>query len=368
MTMLAEVGNDLAILPLVTGGEAANDESLVPWVKKGAAYEYDWRNFDRYLGLVAKCWGNGTRMVCELGWSNSGKGWEMTCQGVTTVEGGQKGELKLPPAGSDEWNRLFVPFAQAVAARLKARGFERLYWGWFYDSANAVQPLAETLLSACPEVGWARASHNGFGRQVFPKGSTVTNLDMAIRTGQEPFDRAGEPLSRQGWRNPGSVLFPRVASSIQAVGQFESPMALRWLAENCLVYGVSGFGRLGADYWPPFVFANWYHPFQTYILWPGPDGIEGSVRFEALREGVQEAEVRLQIERAGQDGTEPAATVLADRIRVIGALPSGDSDTPLAEYYGGWQERSWDLYAAAAEAFGGRAPGAAEKVRFFNNK
>jgi hypothetical protein len=226
--------------------------------------------------------------------------------------------------------------------------------------------LAETLMAACPEVGWVRASHNGFGRQSFPKGSTVTNLDMVIRTGQEPFDRAGEPVSRQGWKNPGGVLFPRIASSIQAIGLFESPMALRWLSENCLVFGVSGFGRLGADYWPPFVFANWYHPFQTYILWPGPDGVEGSVRFEALREGVQEAEVRLQLEKAGKDSVEPAKTVLADRIRVIGALPSGDSDTPMSAYSGGWQARSWDLYAAAAAAFGGKAPDADEKARFFN--
>ncbi|HOX05054.1 MAG TPA: hypothetical protein PK280_01525, partial [Planctomycetota bacterium] len=33
--LLAELGNDLAVLPLVTGGEAAGKESIVAWVRKG---------------------------------------------------------------------------------------------------------------------------------------------------------------------------------------------------------------------------------------------------------------------------------------------------------------------------------------------
>ncbi len=79
----------------------------------------------------------------------------------------------------------------------------------------------------------------------------------------------------------------------------------------------------------------------------------------------EEAEVRIQLEKAGRDQAEPAKSVLAERIRTITALPCGDGEAVMAEYYGGWQERSWDLYAAAAAAFGGRVPGADEKARFF---
>lgn len=362
---LAEVGNDLVIVPLVTGGEAGNTESLVPWVKQGDGYTYDYTQLDRYMELVKKHWGGKVRVVCELGWTNNGKGWEVTYSGVTALEGGKRSEMKLPPPGSDEWKKLFIPFGKAVTERLKAKGVEQVYWGWFYDSPTTVQPLAEALFVACPTVGWARASHNGFGKQPFPKDSTLTNLDMAIRTGREPFAKSGEPVSHQGWKNPGAVLFPRIASAVQAIGQLETPMALRWLPENCLINGLCGFGRLGADYWPPFAFGNWYHPFQNYLLYPGPAGAEGSMRFEALREGLQEAEVRIQLEQTGKDAAEPAKTVLADRIRAIGTLPTGNSDAPLCEYYGGWQERSWDLYAAAAAATGKTAPSAADKAKFF---
>jgi len=366
--MLAEVGNDLVILPLVTGGESDNTESLVPWVKTGGGYDYDWKNLDRYLDLVAKHWGKNASVVLELGWSNSGKGWAMTYRGVTTLDGGQKGELKLPPGDSDEWKKLFVPFAKAVSARVKSKGFEKMYWAWFYDSPNGVMAMAEALAAECPGVGWARASHEGFRGQAFPKGSTTANLDMVIRTGQEPFTREGQVVSRQGWKKPGLVLFPRCASAIQAAGVFETPMAMRWMPENCLVNGVSGFGRIGADYWPPLVFSNWYAPFQTYLLYPGPEGAEGSARFEALREGLQEAEARIQLEKAGKDGAEPAKSVLEARIRALSAVPCGDGETAMSEYYGGWQERSWDLYAAAAAAFGGRAPSADDRARFFGSK
>jgi len=152
---------------------------------------------------------------------------------------------------------------------------------------------------------------------------------------------------------------------VMAMGRFESPMSMRWLTENALVNGAAGFGRLAADYWPPFAFGNWYHPFVNYLLYPGPNGPEGSVRFEGLREGVQEAEVRIYLERTGKDRAEPARTVLADRIRLLGAIPTGPAYPLVAEYYAGWQERSWDLYAAAAAANGGKVPDPRQRADFF---
>jgi len=372
VAMLAEVGNDLVVLPLVVGGEADNGESLVPWLKKGEGYEYDWRTLDRYLELVARHWGKKVAVVAEICqvpfrcWPGGKSEFRMLQEGVTVVDGGQKKKLALGAPGGDDWKKLFPPFAKAVQEHVRAKGFESLYWGWFYDGVpEDFMAMAAGLNEAVPEVGWARASHNGFNQRPFPKDSRAPGLDMHIRGFPEPFNRAGEPVSQQGWKSSGNVLFPRVASQIQAIGRIESPMALHWLPENCLVNGAAGFGRLGADFWPPFAFGNWYHPFSNYMLCPGPEGAEGSVRFEALREGLQEAEARIQLEKAGKDAAEPAKTVLAERIRTIGALPTGSDNQPMCEYYGGWQERSWDLYAAAAAALGGKAPGAEEKSRFF---
>ena len=73
--------------------------------------------------------------------------------------------------------------------------------------------------------------------------------------------------------------------------------------------------------------------------------------------------MRIYLERTGKDKAEPAKTVLADRIRLLGAIPTGPAYPLVAEYYAGWQERSWDLYAAAAN--GGKVPNAKQKAHFF---
>lgn len=363
--LLSEIGNDLAVLPLTCGGEAANEESLVTWTKQGDGYAYEWKNFDRYLALIEKYWGRNTAIVGEICWvPYTSKGWVVIQPGVSVAADGKVQKTELPAPGSEEWKKVFIPFARAVHERLKSKGFERFYWGWFYDNSEPLLPMAKAMAEALPSVGWARASHNGFGSKPLIQGADVANLDMHIRGFSEPFTKEHEPISHRGWKNAGNLLFPRVASQIQSINSVEAPMALRWLPENCLVNGAAGFGRMGADYFPPFQFANWYHPFVNYLLAPGPKGALATVRFEALREGLQEAEVRIALERADKDATEPAKSVLAARIHAIGALPTGASSS-MSEYYGGWQERSWDLYSAAAAAFGGKAPSEKEKQAFF---
>jgi hypothetical protein len=363
MGQLAEVGNDIAILPLICDGEAGNAESLAPWIRKGDSYDYDWTNLDRYLDLVAKHWGKRTFIVGEICWAPyTEKGWSLKHSGVTVIDGGRKVKLPLPDAGSEEWARLFLPFARAVDERVRARGFASFQWGWFYDNVEPVKAMAERLAKECPSAGWARSSHDGNTNRPFPKqtGASVT-LDMHIRGFPSSYTRAGHPESKMGWKRSGDVLFPRGASEVQAVGAWDSPMSMRWLVENCLVNGASGVGRMAADYWPPEGFANWYQPLVNHLFYPSKEGPEGSVRFEAFREGVQEAELRIQLERAGKDRAEPAKTILDDRIHLLWAVPAGPTYPLLGEYYAGWQERSWDLYAVAS----GAAVDAKEKQRYF---
>lgn len=375
MQLMAEVGADVAVLPLICDGTAGNAESLVPWMKDAKAateagpYGYDWKNFDRYLALVAKHWGKQVSVVAEIcGAPYSSKGWVLKHGAVTALDppSGKSERLALPPAASDDWKKVFPPFAQAVRERVRSKGFERLFWGWFHDNSGPVQPLATALAESCPDVGWARSSHDGFRKRPFLPDSKAANLDMHIRGFPQSFDKSGAPVSRCGWKNPGNVLFPRTASEIMAFEQFDSPTAFRHFTENCLVNGAAGFGRIGADYWPsampPY---NWYGLFVRHLLHPGPDGAEGGVVFEALREGVQEAEVRIALEAGEKDHAEPAKSVLAERVRRLGVLEAGVSYSTVSEYYGGWQERSWELYAAAAAAFGGKAPTADDRARFF---
>ena len=68
-----------------------------------------------------------------------------------------------------------------------------------------------------------------------------------------------------------------------------------------------------------------------------------------------------EAKRANLPEGEIAYETLAE---VTESLTMEGGNPIINEYYGGWQERSWDLYAAA-EALGGKAPDAAEKAKFF---
>ena len=88
-----------------------------------------------------------------------------------------------------------------------------------------------------------------------------------------------------------------------------------------------------------------------FVLWPGREGAESSARFEALIEGVQEAEARIFIEQAIDRGrlAGPLARRLTQLLR----------EHFLETYHHRWQARSRTLYRAAAEA--AAAPGSAGK-------
>lgn len=94
---------------------------------------------------------------------------------------------------------------------------------------------------------------------------------------------------------------------------------------------------------------------MLFLLWPGKDGAEPSARFEALREGIQEAEARIYVEQSLDSGRVPQAVAararqsLSDRFHGTDFFMGNSLIYSLEQNYGGWQERSRRLYATAAE-------------------
>jgi hypothetical protein len=151
----------------------------------------------------------------------------------------------------------------------------------------------------------------------------------------------------------------------------------RLLAENSMKgLGVKGFGRIGADFWPlglkgsesrGFV-ANRYpesiriaREITSGWLSPGPDGAVSSVRFEMGREGVQELEARIFIEKnvladaggrakVGEELAKRCEELLAERDKAMRSpLMEGAASLSVCYPASGWQERSGKLFALAAE-------------------
>jgi hypothetical protein len=173
----------------------------------------------------------------------------------------------------------------------------------------------------------------------------------------------------------------------------------RLLGEVCIVGKMRGFGRVGLDFWkvlrdkrgrlvghiqaryPESQWANLDKESVNFVP-PGPDGALLTTRLLLMREGLQECEARIVIERALTDealrAKLPADLVascerlITERSRLtVAALENhaGCGFTPRSTTWGGWQrwfnqqammtgwyawivsgwqERSRQLYDAAA--------------------
>ena len=93
----------------------------------------------------------------------------------------------------------------------------------------------------------------------------------------------------------------------------------------------------------------------------GPDGPVGTVRLENAREGIQETECRVFLEKALLDQEQPLPRDLADRCRAL--LNERTNILRLYKMNGaevaqqGWQQRSRRLYDLAAEIEAVRSAG-----------
>lgn len=118
-------------------------------------------------------------------------------------------------------------------------------------------------------------------------------------------------------------------------------------------YGGSLFNRY------PFSSCAQRAPSLFKMTWPGPEGAETTVRFEAFVEGVQEAEANIMLNEAiakhadklGEELPARSRQVLADRLRYF---HTRDQMQWTRVYFHmnhyGWQDLSRRLLDCAAEA------------------
>ncbi len=399
--LLGEVGGDVLIVPVIAKTQFGNGlDSMIKWKKSGGSYKPDFSILERYLDLALKHM--KPHCVCFVVtpfWSKK------NFYVVKDDGGGKTSLLEVPAPGSKAGLEFWRPLAVGLKKRLVARGLEKAWhWGYLADIARkGAGTTSQTELTfkmfedLAPGVGWARGSHWGAsGRFTFP--TTVRGGGRLVRRNR----KSGEltAVSHKGWRwyaldRKGKkkprfrLVFTRVESPIIWLYGVSNPFKFRIAPEHALLSGAQGIGRWGADCWADR--GKYYYargcvmgygslsPTVSWLFWPGPQGAEGGARFECMREGLQEAETRIFLERkleqaafAASSSGKAAQAVLDERIRrnLYFLIESGDNvPAPRTEQYRpSWQEQSWDLYSAAAKAAGKRVPSAAERKRFFGRE
>ena len=375
---LAKVGNKVLYLEMVARTNYGNSQSLVRWIRKpDGSYDYDFSVFYRYLEMGLKHLSPryvvlylsdfGTGSVTWGGEHAKRKGIEYWDQvTVTELDPETRKAKKGWLVGPGYWDEaaaeaFWKPVLIEVRRKLKEKGvLEKTLFG-MEPEAFGSPATGRVLSKLMPEVkGWANAGHNPR-----PKGGRGTwdNVLCEHVYGTTPIK------GRFGWDNPWDVVnFDRNAWNAQ-------PLTInRLMAERSLRKHERGFGRIGADFFRIFgkphsesrgLPSNRY-PESIWIarevtsgwLAPGPEGPVGSVRFEMAREGIQECEARIAIEKAlytdkskrarlSEAQVERCEKVLKER---NAALHAGTNVEEAFWYPGsGWQQRSADLYRAAGE-------------------
>ncbi|MFC1672407.1 HEAT repeat domain-containing protein [Planctomycetota bacterium] len=273
--------------------------------------------------------------------------------------------METPSYGDPQAEAFWKPVCDELIENIKKRGLQDSLMIGICSDVRAATGVVELWKKLLPGARWVIHSH-GLESQLrgVPVGYSATVWKN--RYAADP-----EAAHTYGWRRgPGTTI----------VAQFNRDLVFGWvltqnklMPENNIGGAQRGFGRNGADFFPPYRdkkgrrvgmlagrYLNGWNQLslKTCFLSPGPDGALGTIRFEMTREGVQECEARIFIEKVlldkaqraklGEEKAKKIQELLDDRIRA--GLWGKDN-------YGwyvssGWQDRSAKLYATAAEVAG----------------
>ena len=380
------------------------------WVKDKDKYKYDFTVMEKYLDLVEK-YQSKVPVVCFYVWDifivegehvedkflskevnaaladAAGKG-----PGVTLLNtNGKVEELNLPKYSDSKSKNCWKPLVDELKERMKKRGLEKSIMIGIVTDTAPEPVIVKFWNELLPDAKWVKHAHNrgaynskGGGSFVLGFTGTVwdrsTIIDTIAKTGK----------TERGWKNKDiSTFFARDIRNNDPVATF------RMMGEICTFGGQRGFARQGADFWSinsgstvdsftgmssgviasdgRFPRSSWRNlNIRTSLLAAGPEGALASTRYEMMREGVQECEARIAVEKALDDGKQKIRLekIISER---NAAIYNGFYDNRVdfrgnkggwAAYYwaggpirsgtyfyigSGWQERSADLYEAAAE-------------------
>lgn len=363
MAQLARIGNRWVNVPVLVNTEYGNQEdSMIHWIRrKDGTWAFDYAILDRYLDLVVRHCGpprviNVVVMHGTKGVADPPKPGQIKYLDEAT---GKTALLDMhctanAPGSVVAWQA----FAQSFLAHMQGRGLDKaVFWGHPLEG-EADPQLQKVLAEVTPDVFWIAGPHEMMSNGTYAKNEEVYKLVETIRYwGNWPTFRMD-----QGWRSPRvHLLNPRVGGTVFGMHTTSLPFAYRVMPDHALAFGRNGFTRVGADEWAGIhyegcVIGKWETGIPVlFVLWPGKDGAESSVRFEALVEGLQETEARIFVEQAIERGELEAGLaakvkkVLSDNLQETMFFQGNSMIRAFEEYSFGWQTRSARLYEAAAE-------------------
>ncbi len=395
--LLGRAGNELVVVPAAKETQFGNPESMIRYRKKGNAWEYDFSILDKYLDMAVKHCGKLDHVALQI-WFGGGYGprkikADNKCTvSVVDEKGRITGEHRAPRFDTPDFVTFWKPLLAATQARLVKRGMpEALCVGILSDS-TAPEAVLANFDKAFPggKARWMRGCHVST-RERAPysadrkgHGSVVLH-EFCYGAPRVKPDEKLPPLWDYN-RRPGA-FYNRVPL---ITGEHHVTLAsYRTFAERALYSSTRGIGRICLDYWymagatrthyrndsTKDYFNRYPHsccfqrrPTITQMGWPGPEGAEPTVRFEAMVESLQAAEAVMHLSdaidnRSAKIGAELEGRIrrfLARRVRTVFSIGGLRGNTRqgsnIHAYPFGLRRMNRELYDLAAEVAGKTGP------------
>jgi hypothetical protein len=304
LTLLAGAGQKCITTTLIDkpwgGNKPCFDDyrSMINWIKKSdGTWKYDYTIFDTYVKLAMECGIKKQIIGYTMIPIENEFTWFDETFGETVVK-------KLFP-GTKEYEDLWRPFLSDFKNHLIEMGwFEITTIGLDERGEEEMAKMFSFMKDAAPDFKIAMAGfyHAGINSSIYDFSSNWRDY------GRIPVD------SIQPRRDAGLITTYYVACGIPKPNNFTfSPQAEScfegWIAA---AMGFDGFLRWAYNSWPenPLIDSRYekWPAGDTFIIYPGP---QSSVRFERLREGIQDFEkIRILREDLASDSSEKAKSAL----------------------------------------------------------
>ncbi len=381
LVLSRDLGNNLVYVPVIHPNFFATEHGIIVFQDRHAGLEPDFTFFDRYMDAVARHMGEPRRMTL-VAWEP-----DLRREGATPTvsvrgEDGRLGHRAVPGFGEPGSEAIWRPLFDGVRERVRRRGWDEraIQVGVAGDGIPDERTVA-FFAEIAPFARWHRFTHTtglprpGDDGRVVLDGKSLGLVEAPYNAGWDRGNRAGRLHGgfQRGWVE--DWYEPMILFAGRGILHDNSPPVSFRMMPNSQVFNRSrGLARLGVDNWPV---ANPHRPGQEprrmvhgaggwgrlyrnkvrAVAAPGPRGALPTVRYEMLRQGFQDTEARIYLERALVDAGKRAR--LGEEIeREVRALVETEvqvrdmASYPPFDWTPGtdWHRRTERLYELAAEA------------------
>ncbi len=378
-----------------------NEHAIVRWVRddKGELLP-DFTNTEKYLDVAVKhlgkipavillCWEPESSMGHAGGSGGAGRTHDKPI--LYTLWDKKRNKLRKrtgPAWGTPEAKVFWKKFTDGMRPILKKRGLEKSMMFGLVGDARPTKIAMDDITNGVEKARWAIHSHHYAANwQGYDFGMCVALWGIHLNI----VDPKPGLMYGYGWQNPNWLAYyPREFALTSPLPEHRYKLEM-WMGAFSLFEAkhkgksrtARGLGRIGGDFWKVVkdhrgriraTLAGYYPESYwgqlnlnyciPYILGKGKKGAVPTARSEAFREGLQEAEARVFIEKAivlkdrrakvGEEYAKRARKFLDDRIRMVNRSggtrkdSAGTARAALAQ--GGWEKSGETLFLLAAEA------------------